>query len=82
MERPVTVQKFTTKGEDAGEVHSEEGVGAVLETGGLVVEKTVGVRTVLGAENQTIGAGSVRRRTVCVRGAGVWDTLKGRVTEK
>ena len=82
MERPVTVQKFTTKGVDAGEVHSEEGVGAVLETGGLVVEKIVGVRIVLGAENQTIRAGSVRRRTMCVRGAGVRDTLKGRVTAK
>ena len=82
MERPVTVQNFTTKGEDAGEVHSEEGVGAFLETGGLVVGKTVGLRNFLVAENQTIGAGSVRRRAVCVRGAGVWDTLKGRVTAK
>ena len=68
MERPVTVQRSTTKGEDAGAAHLEEGVGVVLETGGLVALKTARVRTVLGAESQITGAGSVRRRTVCVVG--------------
>ena len=75
------MQRSTTKGEDAGAAHLEEGVAVVLETGGLVALKTARVRTVLGAESQITGARSVRRRTVCACGAELLGTLKEHVVE-
>ena len=66
----VTLLRRIIRGEDAGETLLEEGaeIASGTEAEQVVVEKTAGVKFVLGAVKQIIGVGSVLRRTVFVLG--------------